>query len=51
MPVSGEPRSFIRWTARFDVRPGHDPAEQVSVIRGLVVGGHEALAEHLTSRK
>lgn len=51
MPVTGEPRSFVRWTARFDVRPGHDAAGQVAVIRSLVAGGHEALAEHLASRK
>lgn len=51
LPVTGEPRSFIRWTARFDVRPGHDPVEQIAIIRSLVAGGHEALANHLTLRK
>ncbi|MEG3176685.1 SRPBCC family protein [Sphingomonas sp. RB3P16] len=50
VPITGEPRSFIRWTARFDVRPGHDPAEQVAVIRGLVAGGHDALGQFLTQK-
>lgn len=50
VPITGEPRSFIRWTAHFDVQPGHDPAEQIDTIRGLVAGGHTALADFLTSK-
>jgi uncharacterized protein YndB with AHSA1/START domain len=50
VPITGEPRSFIRWTAHFDVQPGHVPAEQIETIRGLVAGGHDALAAFLTSK-
>lgn len=50
VPITGETRTFIRWTARFDVRPGHDPAEQVAIIRGLVAGGHDALGRILTQK-
>lgn len=50
VPITGEPRSFIRWTARFDVQPSHDPTEQIETIRHLVAGGHEALAAFLTSK-
>lgn len=44
LAVTDEPRSFLRWSARFDVQPGHDPAAQIALIRSLVVGGHQALA-------
>ena len=50
LPVSGGPRGLVRWSARFDVRPGLDPAEQTAILRGLVVGGHDALADFLTSK-
>lgn len=50
VPITGEPRSLMRWTARFDVRPGHDPAEHVAIIRGLVAGGHDALGHFLTQK-
>lgn len=50
VPITGEPRTVIRWTARFDVRPGHDPAEQVATIRGLVAGGHDALGRFLNQK-
>jgi len=26
VPITGEARSFVRWTARFNVAAGHDPA-------------------------
>lgn len=50
VPITGETRTFIRWTARFDVRADHDPAEQVAIIRGLVAGGHDALGRFLTQK-
>lgn len=50
LPVTEEARSFLRWSARFDVQPGHAPEVQVALIRGLVVGGHRALAAFLTSK-
>ena len=50
VPITGEQRSFIRWSARFDVQPDHDPAEQIDTIRGLIAGGHNALADFLKSK-
>jgi hypothetical protein len=50
VPITGEARSFIRWVARFDVRLGHDPAEQIRIIRSLIAGGHDALATFLTTK-
>ncbi|MEP7008195.1 MAG: SRPBCC family protein [Sphingomonas bacterium] len=49
VPLTGEARTFIRWTARFDVQTGHDPAEQVTTIRGLIAGGQDALSQFLLS--
>ncbi|WP_027281700.1 SRPBCC family protein [Roseomonas gilardii] len=47
IPLTGKPQTFIRWTARFDVRAGNDVATQVETIRSLIAGGHDALSAFL----
>ncbi|WP_308117160.1 SRPBCC family protein [Streptomyces guryensis] len=37
------PRTFIRWTARFDVRPPHDRDAGVKALRDLITGGDASL--------
>lgn len=47
VPLTGEARTFLRWTARFDVQAGHDREAQVAIIRALIAGGHAALSQFL----
>jgi hypothetical protein len=43
VPLSDGGRTFIRWTARFDVRPGHDRDQSIGALRELITGGDASL--------
>ncbi len=47
IPLTGEDRTVILWSATFDTR-GPDPQGQMSAsIESLIIGGHESLQLHL----
>lgn len=43
VPLSDGGRAFIRWTARFDVRPGHDHEQSIAALRELITSGDASL--------
>jgi hypothetical protein len=43
VPLSDSPRTFIRWTARFEVRPGHDRGQSIGALHGLITSGDASL--------
>ncbi len=43
VPLSDGQRTFIRWTAQFDVRPGNDIDQSIETLRALIIGGDASL--------
>jgi hypothetical protein len=51
VPLSDARRTFIRWTARFDVPPPHDPGEKTAALRGLITSGDASLHAFLSDSR
>jgi hypothetical protein len=43
VPLSDGGRTFIRWTARFEVRGGHDRDQSIGALRELITAGDASL--------
>ena len=48
IPVSGQNKTLIQWTARFDNREPDPRGQQLEIIRELIVGGHESLQDYMS---
>jgi hypothetical protein len=51
VPLSDGQRTFIRWTAQFDVRPGNDVDQSIGALRDLIVGGDASLHAYFQENK
>lgn len=47
IPVCGQDKTLIQWSARFENREPDPQGEQLTVIRDLIVGGHDSLQDYL----
>ena len=43
VPLNDGPRTFIRWTAHFDVPPQHDREANIGALRDLITAGDASL--------
>ncbi|KUO07285.1 SRPBCC family protein [Streptomyces sp. DSM 15324] len=43
VPLDDGPRTFIRWTAHFDVQPQHDRETNIRALRDLITEGDASL--------
>ncbi len=48
-PLTGQAKSFIKWSASFDVRDLATAQHYEALIRGLIVDGHNSLQEFLAT--
>ena len=43
VPLNDGPRTFIQWTAHFDVQPQHDRETNIRALRDLITAGDASL--------
>jgi len=46
-PLTREPKSFIRWSATFDLREPDPEAKYEKLMKNLIIGGSDSLQAHL----
>lgn len=47
LPLTGQDKTVVLWSASFDTRDPDPKGEQTAVIQSLIVGGHESLQRYL----
>lgn len=47
IPVSGQDKTLIQWSARFDNQEPDPQGLQLDIIHGLIVSGHDSLQAYL----
>lgn len=47
LPLTGQKKTVVLWSASFDTRDPDPKGEQTAVIQSLIVGGHESLQRYL----
>ena len=50
IPLTRQPKSFLRWLATFDLREPDPEGRYESLMRGLIISGSDSLQAYLASR-
>lgn len=51
IPLTGQDKTVILWSASFDTREPDPKGEQTAGIQSLIIGGHESLQRYLSENR